>query len=53
MGKEKGKKKKFLLNLKILSLRSNKDFKIFIKVFLKKLPFYIQVFYKKNIFINI
>lgn len=62
MGKGKGSKKKtiylinkgdFFFDLKESVLRTLKDFKLFIKILKKKLPFYSQAHYKKNIFINL
>ena len=62
MGKGKGSKKKkiYLLNkgdifieIQSSSIRSIKDFKLFFKIINKKLPFYTQGFYKKNLYLNL
>jgi ribosomal protein L16/L10AE len=62
MGKGKGSKKKkiFLINqgdifieIKISSLRSLKDFKLFLKVIKKKLSIYIQSCYEKSLYLSL
>ena len=62
LGKGKGSKKKkiYLINkgdifikIQASSIRSIKDFKLFLKIINKKLPFYTQGFFKKNLYLNL